>query len=81
MSNPANAEQQALRRAIREVGYLHAEFSVEIRAQGGYSAASPGADVIVVRNNLTRTERRYHRGQDQSWRGQFERDLTAGAFN
>lgn len=80
MSDPANAEQEALRRALRVVGYLHAEFSVEVRAGSGGSAAHD-ADVVIVRNDLTKTERRYRRESGQSLHGRFERDLTAGALN
>lgn len=76
------SEAAALRHAVDEVGYLHGEFSVEIAAGARTEDdAAPHAQTLVVRNELTKVERRYRRGRQQAWLGEFRRDLTAGAFN
>jgi len=75
------SEAAALRHAVDEVGYLHRQFSVEIDGARPEDDAATDAQTLVVRNELTKVERRYRRGRQQAWLGEFRRDLTAGAFN
>lgn len=76
-------EQDALQRAVEDVGYLHKDFSVEVttanQLAGGETASK--AKVVIVRNEITRVWQAYRRGRGQAWLDAFRRDLTAGAFN
>ncbi len=77
------SEQQALLDAVAEVGYLHAQFTVEpapVEHRQEDNADSPER-VVIVRNALTHTSKAYARGRDRAWLDEFRRDLTAGAFN
>jgi hypothetical protein len=76
-------EQQALLNAVAEVGYLHADFTVEpasSKHQQSDHAYTPDR-IVIVRNELTHTSKAYACGRDRAWLGEFRRDLTAGAFN
>lgn len=76
-------EQDALQRAVDEIGYLHKDFSVEVttadRLESGPSASK--ARIVIVRNEVTKAWQAYRRGRHQAWLEMFRRDLTAGAFN
>lgn len=76
-------EQDALQRAVADVGYLHKDFSVEVmtagEVEGGEQASK--AKVVIVRNEITKVRQTYRRGREHAWVGAFRRDLTAGAFN
>jgi len=76
-------EQEAVRRAVADVGYLHSEFSVEVttadQIEGGERASR--AKIVIVRNKLSSAWQVYWRGRAQAWVQAFRRDLTAGAFN
>lgn len=71
-------EQDALQRAVADVGYLHKDFSVEVTTAG---EAASKAKVVIVRNEITKVRQTYRRGREHAWVGAFRRDLTAGAFN
>ena len=49
-------EQEAVRRAVADVGYLHSEFSVEVttadQIEGGERASR--AKIVIVRNKLSK---------------------------
>lgn len=81
-----HTELDDLSRVVEHIGYLHKDFSVEVKTaaeltpQQGRAPASK-AKVIVVRNEVTQVEQYYRRGRGQAWLESFERDLTAGAFN
>ncbi|MFP3921141.1 MAG: hypothetical protein ACLFPA_03565 [Dichotomicrobium sp.] len=70
-------EQDALQRAVADVGYLHGDFSVQVMT----GEAGSKANFVIVRNEVTKVRQTYRRGRQQAWLGEFRRDLTAGAFN
>jgi hypothetical protein len=76
-------EQDALQRAVDEVGYLHKDFSVEVttadQLESGPSVSK--ARIVIVRNEVTKAWQAYRHGCHQAWLQAFRRDLTAGAFN
>ncbi|RIA55442.1 hypothetical protein [Dichotomicrobium thermohalophilum] len=76
-------EQDALQRAVAQVGYLHQDFSVEVTTadQLECSEQSSKAKMVIVRNEVTKAWHAYRRGRGQAWLDAFRRDLTAGAFN
>ncbi len=77
------SEQEALQRAVDEVGYIHRNFSVEVTTAAHISgdAQTSRAKMVVVRNEVTKMWQAYRRGRRQAWLKAFRRDLTAGAFN
>lgn len=76
-------EQDALQRAVADVGYLHKDFSVQVMTASEVEGGKPGskAKVVIVRNEVTKVWQTYLRGREHAWLGDFRRDLTAGAFN
>ncbi len=76
-------EQDALQRAVEDIGYLHKDFSVEVttadQVEGG--ALASRAKIVIVRNEVSKAWQAYRRGRRQAWLEAFRRDLTAGAFN
>ncbi len=76
-------EQEALQRAVEDIGYLHNEFSVEVTSADDSDSGVPisKAKIVVVRNEVSKARQAYRRGPRQAWLDAFRRDLTAGAFN
>jgi len=78
-------EQEALQRAVADIGYLHCEFSVEVTtADGGLSDSGEPisrSKIVIVRNEVSKARQAYRPGPQHAWLDAFRRDLTAGAFN